>query len=52
MCSKKFENCLTNKDFMPKIKLNRDVVLAREIIHDHKLSVLAASLTLIRSFDL
>ena len=31
------ENWLTNKDFMPKIILNRDFALAREVTHDHKL---------------
>ena len=38
----KIENRITNKDFMPRILiLNRDFALASEIIHDHKLSVLA-----------
>ena len=48
MCSKHFENRLTNKDFMPKkIILNRDFALAilREVIHEHKLSILATLLT-------
>ena len=33
------------KILCPKLILNRDFALAREIIHDHKLSVLATSLT-------
>ena len=45
MCRSSFENRFTNKDFMPKIISNWDFAVAREIIHDHKLSVLAAFLT-------
>ena len=45
MCSKKFENQLTNKDFIPKINLNKDFDLAREKSHDHKHSILATLLT-------
>ena len=39
------------KILCPKLFLNRDFALAREIIHDHKLSVLTTFLTLIKSFD-
>ena len=48
MRSKNFKNQLTNKDFMtfcPKLILNRDPALAREIIYDHKLPILATLLT-------
>ena len=51
MCSKHFENRFTNKDFMPKINFGRDFALAREIIKDHILSILATFLTVIKSFD-
>ena len=51
MCSKNFEDLLTNKILCPKLILNRDFALARKIIHDHKLSVLATILTRIKSFD-
>ena len=40
LCSNNFENLLTNKDVMPKLILKRGFALAREIIHDHKLSIL------------
>ena len=32
MCRKNFENRFTNKNLMPKMVLNRDFALAREII--------------------
>ena len=50
MRNKHFENRLTNKDLIPKLILNRDFALARGIIHDHKLSILATFLTRIKSF--
>ena len=34
-----------------KLILNRDFALAREMIQDHKLSILATLFTLIKSFD-
>ena len=39
------------KILYPKLILNREFALARETIHDYKLSILATFLTLIKSFD-